>query len=75
MGLKKVDKKKTYELIVEEIKTLIRNEELNSGQRLPTIKKLAENYNVGQASIRETLVALEVEGIIRKRNCRVYEIV
>lgn len=75
MGIKKVAKKKTYELIVEDIKKKIENDQLSSGQQIPTIKQLAESYNVGHSSIREALVALEVEKIIRRRNCRVYEVV
>lgn len=74
LGIERVNKKKTYQLIVEDIKKSIDTGELKHGQQLPSIKKLAEDYQVSFTSVREAIIALEVEGIVVRRNSRYYEV-
>jgi DNA-binding FadR family transcriptional regulator len=47
-------------LIVQQIKKLIENGELVSGQQLPSEREMAEQFGVGRSTIREALTALEI---------------
>lgn len=55
------------ELVVQAIKDMITREELRPGQRLTEIG-LAKKLGVGQATVREALIDLEVLGFIQKRD-------
>jgi len=53
-----------YETVIEHIKAQLINGELNPGTRLPTVAALAEQLEVGQASVREAYRILENMGIL-----------
>jgi GntR family transcriptional repressor for pyruvate dehydrogenase complex len=53
--------------IVQRFKDLISSGKLYPGEKLPSIKELAENFGVGLSSIREALTALTALGIIETR--------
>jgi GntR family transcriptional repressor for pyruvate dehydrogenase complex len=53
-----------YETVIEHIKAQLINGELKPGARLPTVAGLAEQLEVGQASVREAYRILESMGIL-----------
>jgi len=52
---------------VEQIKELIEEGKLKSGDRLPTEQELAEQFGTSRPSVREALSALEILGITERR--------
>lgn len=56
-----------YEEIVRQIKTLVQEGRLKSGDRLPPERDLAERFKVSRTSVREALRALESMGLIEIR--------
>ena len=64
MEFKPIKTKKIYAEIVEQIKQLIKNGELNPGDKLLSERELSERLGVSRASVREALSALEIMGLI-----------
>ncbi|WP_038702907.1 FadR/GntR family transcriptional regulator [Planococcus sp. PAMC 21323] len=60
-------KKKTYELIVEQITLFCLEENLQPGDRLPSERALASMFGVSRNSIREALKKLESNDLIETR--------
>ncbi|WP_414045140.1 FadR/GntR family transcriptional regulator [Macrococcus equi] len=60
----RIEKKKLYEEIADRISNQIKDGTFNVNEKLPSIQKLAQDYGVGQASIREALNALRVMGLV-----------
>ncbi|HSI67825.1 MAG TPA: FadR/GntR family transcriptional regulator [Planococcus sp. (in: firmicutes)] len=60
-------KKRTYELIVEQINVLCLEKDLQPGDRLPSERDLASLFGVSRNSIREALKGLESKGVIEIR--------
>jgi len=56
-----------YEGIVDQIMNLIRNRELNPGDKLPTERELSEKFGVSRASLREGFRVLESRGLVITR--------
>lgn len=56
-----------YAEIVRQIKSLIADGQLKSGDRLPPERDLAERFRVSRTSVREALRALESTGLIEIR--------
>lgn len=56
-----------YEEIVRQVKGMIREGRLTSGDRLPPERELAEKFLVSRTSVREALRALESLGLIESR--------
>lgn len=56
-----------YEEIVRQVKALIAEGRLKSGDRLPPERDLAEQFKVSRASVREALRTLESRGLIEIR--------
>src|SRR3989475_3438037 len=56
-----------YEEIVRQVKQLIAEGRLKSGDRLPPERELAEKFVVSRTSVREALRALESLGLIEIR--------
>jgi GntR family transcriptional repressor for pyruvate dehydrogenase complex len=65
--LEPVSSTRIYEEIVRQIRTLISEGKLKSGDRLPPERDLAERFRVSRASVREALRALEAMGLIKIR--------
>lgn len=58
---------KMYLEIVRELRTLIQQENIRTGGKLPSERELAERMQVGRSTIREALRSLELLGIIETR--------
>ncbi|MBV9128754.1 MAG: FadR family transcriptional regulator [Verrucomicrobia bacterium] len=56
-----------YVQIADQIRSLIDNGEFPLGSRLPTERELAKRLGVSRPSVREALIALEVEGYVEVR--------
>lgn len=53
-----------YEYVIENIRQMIANGELQAGQKLPSERELAEKFNVSRVPIREALKILEYMGVL-----------
>ena len=67
MNIKPIKNKRTTEIILEQIKDLIINDQLRPGDRLLTENELAERFQVSRTSVREALSALNLTGILEIR--------
>lgn len=67
MPLQLVEPQRLYRQIAEQLRTLIATGELMPGSRLPAERDLAKQLGVSRPSVREALIALEVEGVIDVR--------
>ena len=67
MPLLLVETQRLYRQIAEQIRGLIRSGEYAPGARLPPERDLAKQLGVSRPSVREALIALEVEGYVEVR--------
>jgi DNA-binding FadR family transcriptional regulator len=67
MPLQAVETKRLYRQIAEQVRGLIASGELPLGSRLPPERDLAAQLGVSRPSVREALIALEVEGLVEVR--------
>lgn len=67
MDLEPVKSVRIYEDIVRQVKTLIADGRLKSGDRLPPERDLAERFRVSRTSVREALRSLQSRGLIEIR--------
>jgi DNA-binding FadR family transcriptional regulator len=58
---------RVYEQIADQIKSLIRSEDLQPGDRLPAERDLAQRLGVSRPSVREAMIALDAAGYIDVR--------
>lgn len=58
---------KVYELVIDQIKSMIVNGTLKRGDKLPPERELVEQLQVSRASIREAIRALQIIGLIECR--------
>lgn len=65
--LQAVDNRRLYRQIADQIAALIEKGEYASGRRLPPERDLAKELGVSRPSVREALIALEVEGYVEVR--------
>lgn len=65
--LKAVKKTKVYEDIVAQLKELVAEGKLKSGDQLPSERELSEMFQVSRASVREAIRSLESMGLIQTR--------
>ena len=66
-GVEPIKSARIYEEIVRQVKQLIAEGKLKSGDRLPPERDLAEKFVVSRTSVREALRALESRGLIEIR--------
>src|SRR5258708_23745891 len=66
MPLQAVDTRRLYRQIADQTAALIERGEYGSGQRLPPERDLARQLGVSRPSVREALIALEVEGYVEE---------
>ncbi len=66
----KIETKKMYMKIVEQIRDLIKEGKLKPGDKLPPEQVLAKQFGTSRPSVREALSALEILGIIDSRGVR-----
>ena len=67
MPLQTVEPKRLYRQIADQLRTLIAKGEFAVGARLPAERDLARQLGVSRPSVREALIALEVEGWVEVR--------
>src|SRR6266852_3886734 len=67
MPLQAVENRRLYRQIADQIAALIEKGEYGAGQRLPPERDLAKQLGVSRPSVREALIALEVEGYVEVR--------
>lgn len=63
----KVQTKKVYMKIVEQVRDLLKEGRLKPGDKLPPEQILAEEFGTSRPSVREALSALEILGITESR--------
>lgn len=64
MDLEPIKSVRIYEDIVRQVKALIADGRLKSGDRLPPERELAERFRVSRTSVREALRSLQSRGLI-----------
>ncbi len=67
MPIVSIDNRRLYRQISDQISRLIETGEYKPGERLPAERVLAEQLNVSRPTVREALIALEVEGRVEIR--------
>lgn len=67
MALKIVETQRLYRQIADQLRTAIQSGEWKVGERLPAERDLAKQLGVSRPSVREALIALEVEGFVEVR--------
>ncbi|GEL08430.1 GntR family transcriptional regulator [Salisediminibacterium halotolerans] len=65
--IKQVKTKKIYEIVAEQLTEMIVNGDYEPGERLGSVQKLSEDFDVGRSAIREALSALKAMGLIEIR--------
>ena len=67
MPFQSIEPRRLYRQIAEQIRGLIRSGEYAPSARLPPERDLAKQLGVSRPSVREALIALEVEGLVEVR--------
>jgi DNA-binding FadR family transcriptional regulator len=67
MPLQSIETRRLYRQIADQLRQLIAAGEYPAGERLPAERDLASHLKVSRPSVREALIALEVEGLIEIR--------
>ena len=67
MPLQTVEPQRLYRQIAEQLRALIKQGEFAAGTRLPAERDLAKQLGVSRPSVREALIAMEVEGWVEVR--------
>jgi GntR family transcriptional repressor for pyruvate dehydrogenase complex len=65
--LKQVDNRRLYQQIADQIRAFIDKGNYTPGARLPPERDLAQQLGVSRPSVREALIALEIEGSVEVR--------
>lgn len=67
MPIQAIETRRLYRQIADQLRNLIRAGEFEVGTRLPAERELAVQLGVSRPSVREALIALEVEGLVEIR--------
>jgi len=67
MPFQSIEPRRLYRQIADQIRALIKSGEFQAGARLPPERDLAKQLGVSRPSVREALIALEVEGLVEVR--------
>ena len=67
MPFQSIEPRRLYRQIADQIRGLIQAGEYGAGARLPAERDLARELGVSRPSVREALIALEVEGLVEVR--------
>jgi DNA-binding FadR family transcriptional regulator len=67
LPLEAIEPRRLYRLIADQLRNLIDQGEYPVGSRLPSERELADTLGVSRPTVREALIALEVEGRLRIR--------
>ena len=67
MPFQPIEPRRLYRQIADQLRQLIQSGEFAVGSKLPAERDLATKMGVSRPSVREALIALEVEGLIEVR--------
>lgn len=67
-SLRPLARPRLYEQVVGRLREYVRSAGLRTGDRLPAERELAERLGVSRTSVRQAIVALEVQGLIEVRH-------
>ncbi len=67
MPIEPIESRRLYRQVADHLRQLITRGEFATGGRLPAERDLAEQLGVSRPTVREALIALEVEGRVRIR--------
>ena len=67
MPIQAIEPRRLYRQIADQLRALIDGGEFVPGARLPAERELAQQLGVSRPSVREALIALEVEGVVEVR--------
>src|SRR5882724_9537932 len=67
MPIQTIEPRRLYRQIADQLRKLIEHGEYEVGTRLPPERDLATQLGVSRPSVREALIALEVEGLVEVR--------
>ena len=67
MPIQTIEPRRLYRQIADQLRGLVERGEYAAGSRLPTERELALQLGVSRPSVREALIALEVEGVVEVR--------
>jgi DNA-binding FadR family transcriptional regulator len=67
MPIRVIESRRLYLQIADQVRSLIAAGEFSPGSRLPAERELAKQFGVSRPSMREALIALEVEGYVEVR--------
>jgi GntR family transcriptional repressor for pyruvate dehydrogenase complex len=67
-SLRPVAKPRLYEQVVGRLREYVTSGGLHAGDRLPAERELADRLGVSRTSVRQAIVALEVQGLIEVRH-------
>jgi DNA-binding FadR family transcriptional regulator len=67
LPLEAIEPRRLYRQIADQLRQLIDHGEYPVGSRLPAERELADMLGVSRPTVREALIALEVEGLLRIR--------
>ncbi len=65
--LKPVRKKRAYEDIVDQIRSLIQKKRITPGDQIPNERELALTFKVSRTTVREALLSLEAMNLLLRR--------
>lgn len=66
-SIKVAEPRRLYQQVADQIRDLIQAGKLSPGARLPAERELAQQLGVSRPSLREALIALEIEGSVEIR--------
>jgi len=67
MPLQPIETKRLYQQVADQIAQLIEHEEWEPGDRLPSEREIALQLGVSRPTVREAMIALELQGLIEVR--------
>lgn len=67
MPLETIEHRRLYRQVADQLRALIEGGEYAPGARLPSERDLADTLGISRPTVREALIALEVEGRVRIR--------
>jgi GntR family transcriptional regulator, transcriptional repressor for pyruvate dehydrogenase complex len=67
-ALSPIARQPLYERLVEHLRAYVVEAGLSAGDRLPSERELSERLGVSRASVRQAIVALEVQGILQVKH-------
>ena len=70
MPIQVIEPRRLYLQIADQIRSMITVGEFPTGSRLPAERELAKRFGVSRPSMREALIALEVEGYVEDKSGR-----